>query len=141
MPTLRIFDWRFRNPGTEMIYLAEHEASASAAIGEDLSPETRRSREREARSYHRRPLSFKGRFRVLHAAARVADLDPDSVRALKHDIEDEGEEWRELLERVKLEWQFYRDLELVRFWTGLPLQDVVAILDHLKEQGEIPEDE
>lgn len=134
---LRVFDWPFRDPRTEMMYVSDPRPGG-AAIGSALSPESRRSRLREARSYHRKPLSFKARYRVCRVAATVEDVDPDSVRALRHDIEAEPGEWAELVEWVRLEWEFYRDVERVAYETSLPLQDVVAILEDLAERGALP---
>jgi hypothetical protein len=62
-------------------------------------------------------------------------VDPDSVRALRPDIERE-EPLR--AEAVRRGWELYRDVERVNLETRVPLQAVIAILENLRERGELP---
>lgn len=60
---LRVYDWRFRDESTEMLYVAagpfrNPELEAGAAVEEDLTPEARMARLYEARGYYERPLAF-----------------------------------------------------------------------------------
>jgi hypothetical protein len=119
----------FRDPSLE----------AGAAVGEDLSEKARTARLHEARGYYERPLAFKRRFRLCKAAARVEDVDPDAVRALRPFIERWEPEW---VEWVKREWLVYRpDIESTAYWSGVPLQATMAILENLHERGELQTDD
>lgn len=87
--TLKVYDWRFRDGSTEMLYvstdpLEEPSLEAGAAVREDLPHEAKVARRHEARGYYERPLAFKRRFRVCKIAARVEDVDPDSVQRAAH---------------------------------------------------------
>lgn len=143
--TLRVYDWRFRDEGTEMLYyeatdpLRDPAWDAGAAVGEDLTPQAKAARLHEARGYYERPLAFKRRFRLCKAAARVEDVDPDTVRALRPFIEQWEPDW---VEWVKREWLVYRpDIESTAYWSGVPLQATMAILDNLFERGELETDD
>jgi hypothetical protein len=139
--TLKVYDWRFRDESTEMLYyeatdpLREPAWDAGAAVGEDLTPQARVARLHEARGYYERPLAFKRRFRLCKAAARVEDVDHDTVRALRPFIEQWEPDW---VEWVKREWSVYRpDIESTAYWAGVPLQATMAILDNLHGRGEL----
>lgn len=139
--TLKVYDWRFRDEGTEMLYYNAVDPSrdltgdAGAAVGEDLTPQARAARLHEARGYYKRPLAFKRRFRLCKAVARVEDVDPDTVRALRPFIEQWEPDW---VEWVTREWPSYRpDIESTAYWAGVPLQATMAILDNLHERGEL----
>ncbi len=131
--TLEIYEWPFRNKRLEACY-TERPRPAGMAIQAGLAPSARRARELEARGYYRRPLSFKRREKLCYAATSAREVDPDAVRALKHDIEREEPGW---VERVRAEWETYRDVESVSFWAEVPIQAVVAILESLNERGEL----
>lgn len=137
---LRVYDWRFRDRRTEMMYVAtdlfrDPEQDAGAAVEEDLTPEARAVRLYEARGYYERPLAFKRRFRLCKAAARVEDVDPDTVRALRPFIEQWEPDW---VEWVKREWPGRRgDVESVAHFSGVPLQATMAILENLYERGDL----
>lgn len=108
---------------------------AGAAVEEDLMPEARAVRLYEARGYYERPLAFKRRFRLCKAAAKVEDVDPDTVRALRPFIEQWEPDW---VEWVKREWPGRRgDVESVAHFSGVPLQATMAILENLHERGEL----
>lgn len=64
----------------------------------------------------------------------MLEVDPDAVRALRSKIESEQPDW---VERVKDEWESFRDVELVALWVEVPIQAVVAILLNLEERGEL----
>jgi hypothetical protein len=57
------------------------------------------------------------------------------VRALRPDIEREEPVWAEAVRRG---WELYRDVVWVSLETRVPLQAVIAILENLKERGELP---
>jgi hypothetical protein len=119
--------------------LREPVLEARAAVGEDLAPNARIARLHEARGYYERPLSFKRRFRGCKAAARVEDVDPDAVRALRPFIEQWEPGW---VEAVKQEWPGRQgDVESVAFFAEVPLQATMAILANLHERGELNVDE
>ena len=130
---LRIYDWRFRNKRLEAVYVADPEP-AGVALGIDLTPEARRARELEARGYFHAQLSFGRRWKLCYLATNAGEVDPDSVRALRLDIEREEPGW---VEAVRREWELHRDAERVSLETGLPLQAVVAIVQNLEERGEL----
>ena len=131
---LRIYDWRFRDRRLEALYVEDPEP-AGVALREDLSPEARRARELEVRSYYSSPLSFGRRYRFCYLAANAEEVDPDSVRALRPDIEREEPLWAEAVRRG---WELYRDVERVSLETRVPLQAVIAILENLRERDELP---
>lgn len=118
-------------------YFARNFDPAVLAVQEDLRPEARRARELEAEGYDERPLAFKWHEKACYAAANVEEVDMDAVRALKPHIEREESGW---VERVKREWEGFRDVESVAFWTEVPIQAVVAILLNLDERGELRTD-
>jgi hypothetical protein len=62
-------------------------------------------------------------------------VDPDSVRALKPDIEREEPLWAEAVRR---RWELYRVVERVSLETRVLLQAVIAILENLRERGDLP---
>lgn len=103
--TLKVYDWRFRDEGTEMLYyeaadpFSDPAWDAGAAVGEGLTPQAKVVRLHEARGYYERPLAFKRRFRLCKAAARVEDVDPDTVRALRPFIEQWEPDWVEWVKR------------------------------------------
>lgn len=130
---LSYHEWRFKNRRLEAIFFPVGE-DARVAIEAELAPEARHARERETRGYYLRPLSFKNPFKTCHVAARLAEVDPDAVRSHKPDMDTEEPAW---IDAVLEEWVFYRDEESVSFWTGLPLEVVVAALEVLEERGEI----
>ena len=142
--TLKVYDWRFRDGSTEMLYvstdpLQEPSLEAGAAVREDLPHEAKVARRHEARGYYERPLAFKRRFRVCKIAARVEDVAPDSVRALRPFIEQWEPDW---VEWVKREWPGRRgDVESVAHCSGVPLQATMAILENLHERGELQTDD
>ncbi len=68
----------------------------------------------------------------------MLEVDPDAVRALRPRIEREEPEW---VERVKDEWESFRDVESTAFWAEVPLQATVAILLNLHERGELKVEE
>ena len=131
---LRIYDWRFRDERLEALYVEDPEP-AGVALREDLSPEARRARELEVRGYYSSPLSFRKRYRFCYLAANAGEVDPDSVRALRPDIEREEPLWAEAVRRG---WELYRDVERVSLETRVPLQAVIAILENLRERGDLP---
>lgn len=136
----RVYDWRFRDESMEMLYVATdpfRNPELEAAVEEDLTPEARMARLYEARGYYERPLAFKRRFRLCKAAARVEDVDPDLVKALRPFIEQWESEW---VEWVKREWLGRRG-DIEAYWSGVPLQATVAILDNLYERGELQADD
>jgi hypothetical protein len=61
-------------------------------------------------------------------------VDPDWVRALRPHIEREEPLWAEAVRRG---WELYRDFERVSLETRVPLQAGIAILENLKERGEL----
>lgn len=131
---LRVLEWGFRNKRLEGYYAHDRlREPAVLAVQEGLSGEARRARELEAEGYHERPSAFKRREKWCFAAANVLEVDPDSVRALRPHIEREEPDW---VERVKDEWESFRDVESVAFWAEVPIQAVVAILTNLYERGE-----
>jgi len=142
--SLRVYDWRFRDGSTEMLYVAtdafrDPELEAGAAVEKGLTPEAKQARLYEARGYYERPLAFKRRFRLCKIAARVEDVDPDSVRALRPFIEQWEPEW---VDWVKREWPGRRgDIESVAHFAGVPLQATMAILENLYERGELQTDD
>jgi hypothetical protein len=87
------------------------------------------------RGYYNSPLSFGKRYRFCYLAAKTEEVDPDSVRALRPDIEREEPLWAEAVRRG---WELYRDVERVSLETRVPLQAVIAILENLKGRGELP---
>ncbi len=129
---LRIYDWRFRDRRLEALYVEDPEP-AGVALREDLSPEARRARELETRGYYSSPLAFGKRYRFCYLAANAGEVDPESVRALRPDIEREEPLWAQAVRRG---WELYQDAERVSLETGLPLQAVVAIVQNLEERGE-----
>jgi hypothetical protein len=131
---LRVVEWGFRMEG----YFARDFEMVVLAIQEDLRPEARRAREMEAEGYEERPLAFKWRQKACYTAANVLEVDPDAVRALRPRIEREQPDW---VERVKDEWESFRDVESVAFWAEVPIQVVVAILLNLEERGELKVDD
>jgi hypothetical protein len=104
-------------------------------LREDLSPEARRARELEAQGYYSSPLSFRKRYRFCYLAANAEEVDRDSVRTLKLNVEREEPLWAEA---VRCERELYRDVERVSLETGVPLQAVITILENLRERGELP---
>jgi len=74
------------------------------------------------------------RFRHRRLEALYVE-DPDSVRALRPHIEREEPLWAEAVRRG---WELYRDAERVSLETRVPLQAVIAILENLRERGELP---
>lgn len=60
------------------------------------------------------------------------------MRALRPRIEREQPDW---VERIKDEWESFRDVESVAFWAEVPIQAVVAILLNLEERGELKTDD
>ena len=131
---LRIYDWRFREERLEALYVEDPEPAA-VALREDLSPEARRARELEVRGYYSSPRSFGKRYRFCYLAANAGEVDPDSVRALRPDIEREEPLWAEAVRRG---WELYRDVERISLETRVPLQAVIAILENPRERGELP---
>lgn len=128
-----IYDWSFRNKRLEALYIADPEP-AGAALSEDLAPEARRARELEVRGYFRVPPSCGRRWKLCYLAANLEEVDPEAVRALRPDIESEEPEW---VAAVRRGWELHRDVERVGFETRVPLQAVVAILENLRERGEL----
>jgi hypothetical protein len=133
---LRIYEWRFRDRRLEALYVEDPEP-AGVALREDLSPEARRARELEVRGYYSSPLAFGRRYRFCYLAANAGEVDPDSVRALRPDIEREEPVW---VEAVRRGWELYRDVERVSLETRVPLQAVIAILENFKARGELQVD-
>lgn len=131
---LRIYDWRFRDRRLEALYVEDPEP-AGVALREDLSPEARRARELEVQGYYSSPLSFGRRYRSCYLAAKAGEVDPESVCALRLDIECEEPLWAEAVRRG---WELYRDVERVSLETRVPLQAVIAILANLRERGDLP---
>ena len=119
-------------------YFARDFEVAVLAVQEDLRPEARRAREMEAEGYDERPSAFKWRQKACYTAANVLEVDPDAVRALRPRIEREQPDW---VERVKDEWESFRDVESVAFWAEVPIQAVVAILLNLEERGQLKTDD
>ena len=115
-------------------YFARDFEMAVLAVQEDLRPEARRAREIEAEGYDERPSAFKWHHKACYTAANVLEVDRDAVRALRPKIEREQPDW---VERVKREWEGFRDVESVAFWAEVPIQAVVAILLNLQERGEL----
>ena len=74
-------------------------------------------------------------YRFCYLAANAGEVDPDSVRALRPDIAREEPLWAEAVRRG---WELYRDVERVSLETRVPLQAVIAILENLRERGELP---
>jgi hypothetical protein len=130
---LRIYDWRFRDRRLEALYVEDPEP-AGVALREDLSPEARRARELETRGYYSSPRAFGKRYRFCYLAANAGEVDPESVRALRPDIEREEPLWAQAVRRG---WELYQDAERVSLETGLPLQAVVAIVQNLEVRGEL----
>ena len=131
---LRIYDWRFRDRRLEALYVEDPEP-AGVALRDDLSPEARRARELEVRGYYSSRRAFGKRYRFCYLAANAGEVDPDSVRALRIDIEREEPVWAEAVRRG---WELYRDVERISLETRVPLQAVIAILENLRERGELP---
>ena len=95
---LRIYDWRFRDRRLEALYVEDPEP-AGVALREDLFPEARRARGLEVRGYCSSPLSFGRHYRLCYLATNAGEVDPDSVRALRQDIEREEPLWAEAVRR------------------------------------------
>lgn len=137
---LRVYNWRFKDKSTEMLYVATdplrgQPLEAAAAIREDLTETARTARLHEARGYYEQPMAFKERIKLCKAAAGVEDVDPDTVRALRPFIQQWEPEW---VERVKREWLVYQlNIESTAYWSGVPLQATMAILENLYEREEL----
>ena len=101
---LRIYDWHFRDRRLEALYVEDPEP-AGVALREDLSPEARRARQLEVRGYYSNPRSFGKRYRFCYLAASAGEVDSDSVRGLRPDIEREEPLWAEAVRRG---WELYR---------------------------------
>lgn len=135
---VRVIEWGFRNKQLEGYYARDFDPSV-LAVQEDLRPEARRARELEALGYEERPLSFKWREKACFTAAKVEDVDPDAVRALRPFIDQWEPDW---VEWVKREWPLYRpDIETTAYWAGVPLQATMAILDNLHGREELEVEE
>jgi hypothetical protein len=141
---LRVYDWRFRDRSTEMLYVSEDPLrelvlEAGAAIGEDLAPNARTARLHEARLL-REAAVFQAPFQGVQGRGEGGeDVDPDAVRALKPFIEQWEPGW---VEAVKQEWPGRQgDVESVAFFAEVPLQATIAILENLYERGELDADE
>lgn len=72
--------------------------------------------------------------RFCIAPRELAEIDPVSVSAQRRFVESMEPEW---VERVKNEWETYKDEVEVIYWSELPPETVRAILTILFERGEI----
>lgn len=102
------------------------------AVQPDLPRCSRRAREIEAWGYWVRP-PIGGR-KLCIAPRNLGELDQTSIKAQRRFIESMEPSW---LERVKDEWETYRDEESVVFWSELPPETVRAILTILRERDQI----
>lgn len=133
---LRFFEWEF-GPEVEGVYLEDPEP-AGVALRRDLAPGARIARELEARGYFENPLHFKWstRQKVMLTACSPEEIDEDAVRALRLVVDKAVPEW---VAAVKKEAEFYGpdDLLNIEFWSGVPIQAVKAIIENLRERGEL----
>lgn len=102
------------------------------AIQPKLSREARRAREIEAHGYQAQLPKTNRRFCTWPDS--LDSIDPVSVGAQKRYVEKMEPEW---IERVKREWEMYRDEVSTIFWSELPPETVRAILEILRARGEI----
>lgn len=102
------------------------------AVQPDLSETAKRAREIEAHGYHIRPPRKSRKFCTWPDSLEA--IDPISVRAQKQCIEEMEPEW---IERVRREWEMYRDELSVVFWSELPAEAVRACLEILEARGEL----
>jgi hypothetical protein len=87
------------------------------------------------RGYYSSPRAFGRRYRFCYLVANAGEVDPGSVRAPRPHIEREEPLWAEAVRRG---WELYRDVERVSLETRVPLQAVIAMLENLRERGELP---
>lgn len=102
------------------------------AVQPDLSDTARRAREIEAFGYHQKPPRDGEKFSTW--ATSFDDIDPLSVNAQRRYVERMEPEW---VERVQREWETYRDVASVIFWSELQPETVIAILQNLHDKNEL----
>lgn len=105
------------------------------AVQPYLSSSARRSREIEAHGYDIRPPRTGQKFCLWPTS--VEDIDYVSVKAQQRRIEDLEPEW---IERVRRQWETFRDFTSTVFWTELEPETVMAILLLLRKRGEVAAD-
>lgn len=130
--TLYIFEWDFGAPGTGRgvdAYYTEDPQPAAVAIEQGLPDSKRRALEIEARACFRDPPPT-GR-KVLWTAGSLEEVDSHRVRRLRPIIEEEAPDW---VEAVSIAADVYGEDEAsVAFWSGVPLEPALAILENLEQ--------
>lgn len=138
MESLQIHDWHFDDPRMEYVYITDAnppEFSPAAGIEADLSPEARRAREYELDGYAENPISFKFKEKIGYLASDITEIDEQAVRSTKlSNIEIKEPGW---IFDVRNWWETYRREDMVHYETKIPLNTIRAIMEILKESGEL----
>lgn len=126
------FREHYLGPGRVESFAFVEGGMCAMAVQPDLSRAGKRAREIQLWGFWVRPPV--GGQHLGVRPRNLAEIDGVSVDAQSRFVESMEPEW---VERVKLEWEFYRDEESVVFWSGLPPESVRAILTILRDRGEI----
>lgn len=123
---LRVIEFNLGENRVEAYY-TEHPEPAAMAIQPGLPDSRRRALEIEARACFRDPPPT-GR-KVFYVARSLDEVDPNRVRRLRSILEEEAPEW---VEAIKIAADVYGDDKVsVVFWSGVPLEVGLAILQNL----------
>lgn len=95
---------------------------------------SREALELEGRACYRKPPPT-GR-KVFYGASCLEEIDPNRVRRLKKIVEAEKPGW---VERVRREAGIYDEEIDIIFWSEVPPEPALAILQILVERGELPQ--
>lgn len=106
---------------------------AIMAVRPDLTPAVRRSRELELYGCWIRPPA--GRRRLCFAAHTLDEVDPVSVRSIRRTVDPMEPVW---VEDVKRACEETNDVAQIAGECGLDLHATIAIVENLRQRGELP---
>ena len=116
-------------------YYTEHPSPATLAVQPGLAPRVREAREVEGHGYYRRPP--KGGRKFCFGPRWRHDYDVGAINAIRCVIDDLKPEW---VAEVREAARMSNETRWIAAWCELSEQVVVAILENLKDRGELPED-
>jgi hypothetical protein len=124
----------FSDPLLNGLYSERVGGTPGLAVDANLPYEELEALAAEAECYRRRSPRSGRKF--CYAPISYEDMDRERIRALRRCIEHERPDW---VEQVRMATLMDNEVYTIVHFSGVPPYPAVAILENMKERGELPE--